>query len=464
MGGVVELHKPVVRDLSMPEPVWWRSLSSYQWFVVAAASAAWLFDTLDQRLFSLARIPALSSLMHLPGTDLRVQAAAKAATACLLVGWGFGGLLLGALGDHFGRARLLSISILLYSICTGLTAFSRSTVEFSALIFLTGLGIGGVFGLAVSLVAESVSGRARLAALGILQILSTVGNVGAAVIKFGADRLAFATGTSLAESWRWLFWVGATPAAIAAISGFFLRESETWLALRRSGDLPSGWLLGSYRALIADRSQRRNLLIGTLLSVTGVVGLWGIGEYAIDLQAAVFTHYYVAAGVTQIGARVAEAKNIAFVLQMTGGAIGMLVFTWFADHYGRRPAFLVGFAAAMVSTIFVYLRMNSPADAYWMMPIMGACQFSVFAGFAIYLPELFPSRTRSTGVSFAYNLGRFAAAGGSFFSAVLTTSVFRNFSSPLPLRYAAVTMCAIFPLGMLAAYLGSETKDKSLPV
>jgi hypothetical protein len=99
-----------------------------------------------------------------------------------------------------------------------------------------------------------------------------------------------------------------------------------------------------------------------------------------------------------------------------------------------------------------------------MMPIMGACQFSVFAGFAIYLPELFPSRTRSTGVSFAYNLGRFAAAGGSFFSAVLTTSVFRNFSSPLPLRYAAVTMCAIFPLGMLAAYLGSETKDKSLPV
>src|ERR1700753_791130 len=100
IGGVVAFPKSAVRNLSVPEPVWWRSLSSYQWFVVAAASAAWLFDTLDQRLFTLARIPALSSLMHLPETDLRLQAAAKVATACLLVGWGFGGLLLGALGDH----------------------------------------------------------------------------------------------------------------------------------------------------------------------------------------------------------------------------------------------------------------------------------------------------------------------------------------------------------------------------
>ena len=61
--------------------------------------------------------------------------------------------------------------------------------------------------------------------------------------------------------------------------------------------------------------------------------------------------------------------------------------------------------------------MNSPTDAYWMMPLMWFFQLGVFAGFAIYLPELFPSRMRSTGTSFCYNLGRFAAAVGSFFSA-----------------------------------------------
>jgi MFS family permease len=456
------LLKTLTTD-SVRDPRWWHTLSGYQWFVVAAASAAWLFDNLDQRMFSLVRIPALSSLMHLPGTDLRVQGTAKATTACFLIGWGIGGLILGALGDRFGRARMLSIAILIYSICTGLTAFSRTPRQFAALLFVTGVGIGGVFGLAVSLVAETVGGGARLAVLGILQLLSTVGNVGAALIKLGVDRLAVYTGTSPAQSWRWLFWIGAAPAALAALSGFFLRESDAWLELRNTNTLPRGWVLGSYRELLADRGQRRNLLIGTLLAVTGVVGLWGIGEYAIDLQDAVFTRYYAAAGASGIAAHVSAAKNIAYILQMSGGAAGMLAFTWVAGRFGRRPALIGGFVMAMLSTIFVYLRMNSPADAYWMMPLMGAGQLSVFAGFSIYLPELFGSRTRSTGVSFAYNLGRFAAAAGSFFSAALTASVFRSFASPLPLRYSAVTMCVIFPVGVITACLAPETKDKPLP-
>jgi len=97
------------------------------------------------------------------------------------------------------------------------------------------------------------------------------------------------------------------------------------------------------------------------------------------------------------------------------------------------------------------------------MPLMGAGQLSVFAGFSIYLPELFASRARSTGVSFAYNIGRFAAAAGSFFSAALTTSVFRGLASPLPLRYSAITMCAVFLVGLAAAYFAPETKDKPLP-
>src|SRR6185295_12053285 len=105
--------------------------------------------------------------------------------------------------------------------------------------------------------------------------------------------------------------------------------------------------------------------------------------------------------------------------------------------------------AALVVTFFAYWKMNSPADAYWMMPLMGAAQLGVFAGFAIYLPELFPSSLRSTGTSFCYNLGRFAAAAGSFFSAALTTGLYGGFASPLPLRYSAMTMCAIFLVGLL---------------
>jgi ABC-type molybdate transport system permease subunit len=110
--------------------------------------------------------------------------------------------------------------------------------------------------------------------------------------------------------------------------------------------------------------------------------------------------------------------------------------------------------------------MSSPMDAYWMMPLMGMAQLSVFAGFAIYLPELFPSRLRSTGTSFCYNLGRFAAAAGSFFSSTLTMKVYAGFKEvdpSLPSRYAAMTMCAIFLIALITIPFAPETKGQPLP-
>src|SRR5205814_5389532 len=90
---------------------WTHELTGYHWFVLFVASAAWFFDCLDQRLFSLARIPALSSLMHQPPTAPDVQDFGKQVTAWFLIGWGVGGMFFGALGDKFGRARMLTITI-----------------------------------------------------------------------------------------------------------------------------------------------------------------------------------------------------------------------------------------------------------------------------------------------------------------------------------------------------------------
>ncbi|MDB5294429.1 MAG: transporter, partial [Phycisphaerales bacterium] len=132
---------------------------------------------------------------------------------------------------------------------------------------------------------------------------------------------------------------------------------------------------------------------------------------------------------------------------------------------GRRTAFAIGFAAALVVTAYAYWKMETPSDAYWMMPLMGAAQLGPFAGFAIYLPELFPGSLRSTGTSFCYNLGRFAAAGGSFFSAYLTKLFATGDpSSSLPLRYSAITMCAIFLVGLATLPFAPETKGKPLPL
>jgi hypothetical protein len=96
-----------------------------------------------------------------------------------------------------------------------------------------------------------------------------------------------------------------------------------------------------------------------------------------------------------------------------------------------------------------------------MLPIMGFCQLSLFAGYAIYFPELFPTRLRSTGTSFCYNVGRFAAASGPFLLGQLSSTVFS--SSPEPMRPAGILMCGAFLLGLAVLPFAPETKGRPLP-
>jgi MFS family permease len=441
---------------------WWREVTARQWLVFLIASAAWLFDILEQRIFSLVRIPALSALMDLPGGDLRVQGTAKVATALMLAGCGVGGLVGGALGDRYGRARLLTWSIALYAVCSALTAAAQTADQLISILFVTGLSFGAVFGLAVAIISETAPPAARLAMLALLQVMSAIGNVLAAVIKLQVDALAVAGVIEMTNVWRVMFLIGAAAVFLAIISAFKLRETETWLRLRQKGALPKS-AINAYVQLFKLPADRRNLYFGTAISASGIVGLWAIGEYAVDLQDVLFTNYYLVdhtAAATKI--LVAQTKNWAYILQMIGGGLGMASFGWAAERFGRRVTFIATFLASFATTVFAYWYMQSPADAYWMMPIMYFFQLGALAGFAIYLPELFSARFRGTGVSFAYNLGRFAAAGGSFFSALMTTRVFAGLASPLPLRYSAIVMCSIFLFGAVTAYFAPETKGVPL--
>ena len=93
------------------------------------------------------------------------------------------------------------------------------------------------------------------------------------------------------SGWRWMFLIGALPALMVIFTKKYLREPETWQRLKDEGRLPKGSIFAPYAALLADKRWRKNLIAGALIASTGVVGLWAIGEYAVDLQSAVFkTH------------------------------------------------------------------------------------------------------------------------------------------------------------------------------
>src|ERR1043166_9252689 len=159
---------------------WYRELNGYHWFVLSVASMGWMFDTMAQQLFNLARKPAIRELLGgAPGPVVDQQAAY--ATAIFMIGWAIGGVFFGVLGDRIGRARTMTITILSYSVFTGLSLLAKGVWDFNVYRFLCGLGVGGQFGIGVALVAEVVPSRARPYALGLVQASSAVGNMIAAM-------------------------------------------------------------------------------------------------------------------------------------------------------------------------------------------------------------------------------------------------------------------------------------------
>ena len=163
-------HSPLTTHHS-PTP-WWRLLTRYHWFVLVVAALGWLFDTMDQQLFNIARRPAMQKLLEpspgVPPSKETVAEYSGYATSIFLMGWAMGGLAFGVLGDRWGRAKTMMLTILLYSVFTGLSAFSTSVIDFGMYRFMTGLGVGAVFAVSVALVAETVPAAARPYALGLL--------------------------------------------------------------------------------------------------------------------------------------------------------------------------------------------------------------------------------------------------------------------------------------------------------
>ena len=443
---------------------WHRELTRYHWFVLLVAALGWLFDTMDQQLFNLARAPAMTELLATeegaPVDEKLVRRWGTVATSIFLIGWATGGLTFGVLGDRIGRAKTMMLTILLYSLFTGLSAFSWTIYDFAFFRFLTGLGVGGEFAVGVSLVAEVMPARARPYALGLLQALSAVGNISAALIGMSLGGLE--QSGVIDSAWRAMFLVGALPALLALLIRRRLKEPERW---QHAAAETSSARLGSYRELFGNAFLRRRAIVGMLLAASGIIGLWGIGFFSPELTRSVLRSTFEARGLTgaELKGTLTFWSSMTLLMQNVGAFFGIYAFTYLAQGMGRRPAFAIAFLAAMVTTASTFWFLNDLTQIFWMVPLMGFCQLSMFGGYAIYFPELFPTYIRSTGTSFCYNVARYVAAVGPPILAQLESVAYAGYQSPMSLRLAGVTMCGVFLIGVLVLPFAPETKDQPLP-
>ena len=397
---------------------------------------------MDQRIFILARAPAMSALLPAGTATGEVTYYSGLVTAVFMLGWALGGFVFGILGDRWGRAKTMMLTILLYSAFTGLSALSQNVWDFALYRFLTGLGVGGEFAAGVTLVAEVMPASARAHALGLLQSFGAIGNVIGSLLSFVLMPLG----------WRWMFLIGVLPALLVAAVFRKMKEPEAWSRARAIvQDDPSK--MGSLSDLFGPR-WRRNTIVGFLLAICGVVGLWGVGLWTPELIRDALSHaspesrsHYVSLGA---------------LLQDTGAFLGIYAFTLLTARIGRRPAFMLSFVIGFAATVLTFSSLHEPSQLLWMLPLLGFSTMLVIGGYAIYLPELYPTRLRSSGVGFCYNAGRVIAALGPFALGSLTMA-FQNAGSASPFRAAAITLAFVYLIGAVVSGFAPETRGQPLP-
>jgi len=398
------MHTPLQSECPAAAPTSvFANVTFYHWLVVIIASCGWLFDCMDQRLFVLARESALKELLGNNADALaKIKTYIGYATTSMILGWATGGIFFGMMSDKVGRVKTMIATLVVYSGFTGLCGIADSWVEFTIYRFLVGLGVGGMFGAATTLVAESVPSGFRSLALGSLQTLSATGNMIGSTISLVIPPGAQGFWGDYA-GWRVLFFAGILPCLLVIPIIFFLKEPQPWLQAK--ADAQKGVLhkkVGSPLELFTNPRWRHRTIIGLLLGVSGMIGLWAIGFFSPELISTALK------GAPQ--ATIDRVRGLGTLLQDAGSFTGMLTFTLVASFLSRRAAFCGAFLLCFFVTMYVFQFLKTATDAYWMLPMMGFSQLAVFAGYSIYFPELFPTRLRGTGVGFCYNTVRYLAA------------------------------------------------------
>ncbi len=356
------------------------------------AFAGWLFDFYDLVLFSYLLIPI--------GQDLHLSDAQEGVLLGVALGAsGIGGILFGYLSDRFGRKRALMWTVCLFSLGTGLTAFAAGPVTLFLCRLLTGLGVGGEWAVGHALLGESVPKGMRGRGAAALQAGEPLG-VGLAAVMglLVAPALGALVPQALGgtNAWRLIFLLSSATAAIALLARYALPESAVWDRQREERLSPTAAL-----GFITQRHLWGALLKGWLL------GVFKLGTY--------WTCYIWLPKFLQTEMHQPVGQSLLWILTTQAGQLlGMVVFGWFADRFGRRRAFTV---YSLLTAIAVY-----PLAFHWQQLLLRPLWFGTdlfvlglgsgcTAGFGALLAELFPTQVRNFAMGTAYNGARMVQFG-----------------------------------------------------
>ncbi len=442
---------------------WYQGITRYQWLVLVIASLGWLFDVFEGQIFVASMRDAMPALLETGADSAEVTGWNNWAFGSFLFGGAFGGVLFGVLSDKIGRSKTMIITILFYSLFTCVTAAAQTPMQMVVLRFLVAMGVGGEWAVASAMVAEVMPIRSRAVMSSIFHASSVFGTL-----------LAAAAGAYIVGNpdfgWRWGFAIGVVPALLTVWIRWKLHEPEQWVEARARASQDESQQTGRIGELF-EGDHLRNTIVGVSLASIGLVTFWGAHIYGKD---ALLRHAEQQALITegvsadaskeeQTSAKqkhketIKRAEMLSMVLNTIGGGLGLVLFGTISNLLGRKGAFVLYHAVAfvMVIVLFQFLIARN-ASALWLgvtLPVFGFFTLGMHAGYAVYFPELYPTRMRGTGAGFCFNTGRIA-----------TAAAFVWFGTyPVPPTTQALYLAPLYLVGVVVVLFARETRGQELP-
>ncbi len=404
--------------------------SRAQWLVLIAAFLGWMFDGLEMGIFPVVARPALQELLGTQA-DQQVGPWMGYITALFLLGAAGGGIVFGWLGDQVGRVRAMAASIVTYSLFTGVCYFANAPWQLGAFRFLAALGMGGEWSLGVALVMECWPENKRPLMAG---VIGAAANFGYALVGLITWMIP-----PKADSWRWVMLGGAAPALLALFITALVPESHRWKeSVKTRTKHPLAEIFG--------RNMWRTTLLAVGFASVALIGTWGSVQW-LPLWADKLA-----------GKTFPEVKGITMFVMSIGAIVGCFIGPAIGARMGRRPAYFGLCLASLVSCGILFRTVNEYGSAFLVGAFFAGAFTAAFYGWLpLYLPELFPTRSRATGQGLCFNAGRILAAVGAITQGQLVTYYGGSYAQ------AGSVVTLVYLVGMVLIWLGPETKGKPLP-